>query len=87
MPSFNALTNDQLTTRFQSHKVNTHQADAMQVVRDALNLAASTLRDVCPVSPELSRAYNKMEEASFLGVAAIARRTKSDEQARADLNS
>lgn len=73
MPKFDSLTNDQLTNRFQSHSVDSHQAAAMQTVRDAVQLAASTLRDICPVSPELSRAYNKLEEASFLGVASMAR--------------
>lgn len=66
-------TNEQLNNRFDHHPPKGNQAERYAVVRDAVKLCASTMRDICPPSRELSRAYNALDEAMMLANASIAR--------------
>lgn len=72
-PRFAKSTPDHLARRFNHHPPQGNQAERYGEVRAAVRECAEKIVDRCPLSPELSRALNALDEAMFLANAAIAR--------------
>lgn len=70
---FNPPTDEQLDNRFTHHAPKGDQADRYSAVRASILETAKACRDLTPVSPEQTRAFNALDEAMFLFNAAIAR--------------
>ena len=70
---FTAPTDEQLGQRFTHHPPKGDQAERYTKLRAAVLECAKTIRDLTPVCPEQSRSLNALDEAMFLGNAAIAR--------------
>lgn len=70
---FEKPTHAQLENRFLHHPPKGDQAERYAAVRGAVLACAKTIVDLTPCSPEQTRALNALDEAMFLGNAAIAR--------------
>ncbi|WP_405699077.1 hypothetical protein OG209_05150 [Streptomyces sp. NBC_01383] len=67
-----------LDTRFTYHPPHGDQAQRYERLRAGGLEFARLLAELCPSSPELTRAVNAVDEAVMLGNAAIARRTPKE---------
>ena len=66
--------NKEIELRFTYHRPEPHQIPKYELVRNRGREFANLLNDMCPDSPELETAINKIEEAVMWANAAIARR-------------
>lgn len=70
------LSREDLNNRFTYHKPFGDQPDRYEKIRAAMLKAAGVVFDLCPGSPERTRAINALDEAMMLANAAIARNEK-----------
>ena len=67
------LDKEELVNRFTYHKPKGTQIERYAIIRDKARDYAIALTDMCPMSRELTRATNKLDEVVMLANAAIAR--------------
>ncbi|MEV7867493.1 hypothetical protein AB0P17_15630 [Streptomyces sp. NPDC088124] len=67
-----------LTNRFTYHPPVGDQAEQYEQIRAGALTFAQLLAELCPSSPELTRAINAVDEAVMLGNAAIARHERTE---------
>lgn len=66
-------TDQQLDNRYTHHPPTPNQIPKYEQVRAKICETSKLIRDLTPVCPEQSRAFNALDEAMFLANAAIAR--------------
>lgn len=72
--TFSKPTDSDLLNRFTHHPITSgEQIEKYATIREQILETAILIRDLTPVSPEQSRAFNALDEAMFLANAAIAR--------------